>query len=117
MFINFIDALKFASEKHIKQRKRGCDFLPYINHPIKVVNILFHSGESDFELLTAALLHDVLEDTNTTDKELQRLFGHKVRDIVEELTDDMNDPYDVRKKKQIKNAPYLSTDAKKIKIA
>ena len=113
----FIDALKFASEKHLEQRRKGCDIVPYINHPVKVAHLLFHAGESEEELLAAALLHDVLEDTNATIHELRKLFGDRVTDLVIELTDDMTITYDDRKRKQIQKAPGLSPDAKKIKIA
>jgi len=111
-------ALKFAAEKHVTQRRKGSDLIPYINHPIKVANILVNvGGETSIELLSAALLHDVLEDTCTTEKELREIFGDKIADLVIEVTDDMTLTYDDRKRYQIKKAPALSPDAKKIKIA
>lgn len=117
MTLLFIDALKFASEKHIHQRKKGCDSLPYINHPIQVAHLLIHAGETDDELLIAAILHDILEDTETTEQELLSIFGSRVTNMVVELTDDISISYDDRKRMQIKKAPNLSADAKKIKIA
>jgi len=113
-----INALKFAADKHIMQRRKGCDQIPYINHPIKVVHILQNiGGETNEDLLSAAFLHDVLEDTCTAEKELREIFGDKITDIVLEVTDDMTLTYDDRKRYQIKKAPALSPEAKKIKIA
>ena len=112
------DALKFAAEKHVLQRRKGCDQIPYINHPIKVIHILQHiGGETNINLLSAALLHDVLEDTDTSELELRKNFGDTITDIVLEVTDDMTLTYDDRKRYQIKKAPALSHEAKKIKIA
>jgi GTP diphosphokinase / guanosine-3',5'-bis(diphosphate) 3'-diphosphatase len=114
----FIVALRFAADKHVSQRRKGCDQIPYINHPIKVVYILQKIGkEIDEGLLSAAILHDVLEDTSTTEQELREIFGDKITDLVIEVTDDMSLTYDDRKRYQIKKAPALSVDAKKIKIA
>ena len=112
------DALRFASEKHVLQRRKGCEQIPYINHPIKVMHILHHIGnENNIDLLSAALLHDVLEDTETTELDLRKQFGDAITDIVLEVTDDMTLTYDDRKRYQIKKAPALSPEAKKIKIA
>jgi len=73
--------------------------------------------EYDDELLSAAILHDVLEDTCTGEEEMRSLFGDKITDFVIEVTDDMSLTYDDRKRYQIKKAPTLSPSAKKIKIA
>lgn len=114
----FLDGLKFSAEKHVSQRRKGCDIVPYINHPIKVAHILFHEGkENDIELLTAALLHDLLEDTDAKEQELREKFGDRITNIVREVTDDMSLTYDDRKRKQIQEAAQLTADAKKIKIA
>jgi len=114
----FINTLKFAAEKHLLQRRKGNDKIPYINHPIKVVHLLYHTAnETDPELLAAAILHDVLEDTCTTEQEMRNAFGDRVTNIVLEVTDDMTMSYDDRKRYQISRAPTLSSDAKKIKIA
>lgn len=114
----FIEALRFAADKHVSQRRKGCDQVPYINHPIKVVQILQKIGnETDDALFSAAILHDVLEDTSATEHELREKFGDKITNLVIEVTDDMTLTYEERKRYQIKKAPALSADAKKIKIA
>lgn len=85
-----IDALKFASEKHKGQVRRGSG-LPYVTHPIIVMELVQkYKGESSHieELKCAALLHDTLEDTNTSYAEIERFFGPMVAAIVMELTSD-----------------------------
>jgi guanosine-3',5'-bis(diphosphate) 3'-pyrophosphohydrolase len=118
MFNVFIESLKFASERHASQRRKGCDQVPYINHLIKVAEILYRVGnETDYELLSAAILHDILEDTPTTELELKEKFGERIALLVEEVTDDMSLTYEDRKRYQIKKSLSISDDAKKIKIA
>ena len=85
-----IDALKFASEKHKGQVRRGSG-LPYVTHPIIVMELVqvFKGGSSHIdELKCAALLHDTLEDTDTSYIEIERNFGPMVASIVMELTSD-----------------------------
>jgi (p)ppGpp synthase/HD superfamily hydrolase len=67
--------------------------------------------------LMAAILHDTVEDTGSTFAELEETFGHDVRLLVEEVTDDQRLPNDERKRLQIAHAPQLSERAKQIKIA
>ncbi|MFW5886786.1 MAG: HD domain-containing protein [Bacteroidota bacterium] len=111
-------ALEYASVKHENQRRKGIKKRPYINHPLKVASVLSRVGhENDLDLLVAALLHDVVEDTNTEPGEIEDLFGTKVREIVMEVTDDMSLSQEKRKKLQVENAPFLSDEAKKIKIS
>lgn len=100
------------------QHRKGCDQIPYINHTIRVAYIIQETAkENDPVILSAAILHDVLEDTDATEKELTDLFGSEVCSIVKEVTDDMTLTYDDRKRLQIKKAPSLSRKAKIIKIA
>lgn len=111
-------SVKFASEKHMLQRRKGCDNIPYINHTVRVAYILQETGkETNAAVLAAAILHDVLEDTDATETELTGLFGEEVCNLVKEVTDDMTLTYDDRKRYQIKRAPSLSNNAKQIKIA
>ncbi len=113
----YILAVDFAAEKHKLQRRKGFLKIPYINHPIKVSKLLTDVGESDIDLLIAAILHDVLEDTDATPKELDKLFGNIITSIVLEVTDDMSLPEVTRKELQITKAKGLSENAKKLKIA
>lgn len=118
MYSLLLSAIKFASEKHMLQRRKGCNDIPYINHTIRVAWILQETAkDNDPALLSAAVLHDVLEDTDATESQLKELFGIEVCSIVKEVTDDMSLTYDDRKRFQIKKAPTLSQKAKLIKIA
>jgi guanosine-3',5'-bis(diphosphate) 3'-pyrophosphohydrolase len=110
-------ALAFSAEKHTKQRRKDIDKTPYINHPISLANILAQSWVIDENVLCAAILHDTLEDTETTANELREHFGEKITSIVLEVTDDKNLEKSVRKQKQVEHAASLSHEAKLVKLA
>jgi guanosine-3',5'-bis(diphosphate) 3'-pyrophosphohydrolase len=119
-----IRAIDFAAQRHSGQTRKGKKHSPYINHPIKVMNLLVKHQETGAELLMAAVLHDVIEDTAQTDHEIDELsgiirenFGQRVLEIVQEVSDDKNLPFQERKRLQVINTPRLSQEAKKIKIA
>jgi len=82
-----LKVLNFAAQKH-KNQTRKDGKIPYINHPIQVANILAQNGETDISLLSAALLHDTIEDTETSEKEILENFGKEVLQIVLDCTDD-----------------------------
>ena len=85
------DAYAFAKEKHDSTNAiRKSSGLPYIHHPEDVADIAVAYGGSDEEI-EAALLHDTLEDTNTTFTELKNRYGLKVAKIVRELTNNAED--------------------------
>ena len=73
-------------------------------------------GVDDLVALQAALLHDTLEDTETTPDELRRLFGAEVLGVVLEVSDDKSLPKERRKQLQIEHAPSLSARAKLVKL-
>jgi len=84
-----IKAMAFAADKHRNQRRKDADASPYINHPIALVNTLVHEGGiEDPAVLCAAILHDTIEDTETTAEELKECFGEKIASTVLEVTDD-----------------------------
>ncbi|MBN1876556.1 MAG: bifunctional (p)ppGpp synthetase/guanosine-3',5'-bis(diphosphate) 3'-pyrophosphohydrolase [Anaerolineae bacterium] len=113
-----LHALNFAAEKHQDQRRKNRTTPPYINHPIHVVNILWDiGGVRHIPTLVAAALHDTLEDTDTTTEVLAAHFGVEVLALVQEVTDDKSLPKATRKQLQIEHAPYLSFEAKHIKLA
>jgi GTP diphosphokinase / guanosine-3',5'-bis(diphosphate) 3'-diphosphatase len=114
----FIRALTFATDKHQTQKRKGHDHLPYVNHLIHVTDLLWHvGGVRDVPTLLAALLHDTLEDTDTTPEEIEAVFGAHVLSIVQEVTDDKTLPKARRKQLQIEHAPHLSDAARQIKLA
>lgn len=70
-----LQAMKFAAEKHATQRRKNADATPYINHPIEVAEHLAAiGGISDEDVIIAALLHDTVEDTQTTIEEIEVAF-------------------------------------------
>lgn len=111
-------AMHFAATKHTDQRRKNSAASPYINHPIEVAEHLNAIGKiDDTEILIAALLHDTIEDTATTQDEIRELFGATVLELVLECTDDKSLEKAERKRLQIVNAPHKSDGAKQIKIA
>ena len=63
------------------------------------------------------MLHDTIEDTETTEDELTTVFGSQVSSVVLEVTDDKSLEKHVRKQRQIEHAPHISTEAKLVKLA
>jgi guanosine-3',5'-bis(diphosphate) 3'-pyrophosphohydrolase len=113
-----LKALNFAAQKHCNQRRKDQDASPYINHPIALANLLWNeTGVTDAIVIVAALLHDTIEDTQTTPEELEQLFGQDVCLLVAEVTDDKSLPKHVRKQLQIDHASSLSHRARLIKLA
>lgn len=113
-----IDAVEFAARKHSTQRRKDADASPYINHPIAVAAVLaVEAGVSDLTTLQAAILHDTVEDTETSFEELVERFGAEVADIVMEVTDDKALPWSERKQLQISHAHKKSARAALVKIA
>lgn len=82
-----LKAIVFATEKHAGQFRKGSG-LPYITHPLSVANIVssFKRSKKLDQLVAAAILHDTLEDTHTTFKELTRVFTPLIASLVLELT-------------------------------
>ena len=77
-------AFDFANEAHKGVRRRSGE--PYILHPIAVAKIVVSNIGLGYKSIVAALLHDVVEDTEYTVEDLSNLFGEKVATIVEGLT-------------------------------
>jgi GTP diphosphokinase / guanosine-3',5'-bis(diphosphate) 3'-diphosphatase len=113
-----LKALAFAAHKHRDQRRKDAEASPYINHPIALADVLVNEGGvTDIDVLSAALLHDTVEDTATTHEELVDVFGARIARIVAEVTDDQNLPKADRKRLQIERAPSISREAKLVKLA
>ena len=114
----FSEAVAFAADKHRNQRRKDAEASPYINHPIALASVLANEGGiDDPSILCAAILHDTIEDTETTAEELQAVFGVKIASVVVEVTDDKSLEKHVRKQRQIEHAPHISTEAKLVKLA
>ncbi|KAK2854277.1 hypothetical protein Q5P01_006938 [Channa striata] len=113
-----LETVNFAADKHRNQRRKDPDGTPYINHPIGVARILANEGGiTDINVLQAALLHDTVEDTDTSPAELEAKFGPTVARIVQEVTDDKSLSKQERKRQQVEHAPHCSREAKLVKLA
>ena len=113
-----IKAVDFAALKHRRQRRKDAEASPYINHPLSLARVLkLEAGVDDIDVLVAAILHDTVEDTQTTVEELAREFGAQVAGIVAEVTDDKALPKPEKKRLQVENAPHLSPGARLVKLA
>lgn len=120
-----LKALEFAAYRHRYQFRKGEDRPPYINHPIQVAGHLANvGGENDIVLLCAAILHDVIEDTCSSDAEkeelsatIRKMFGNEIFSVVMEVTDDKSLGKEDRKRLQIAAANLKTDNAKKLIIA
>jgi len=113
-----IRAAAFAAHKHRDQRRKDEAASPYINHPLALANLLANeAGVEDDYVIVAALLHDTIEDTDTTAEELRDAFGTVVLGYVLEVTDDKNLAKAERKAAQIAHAAHISHGAKLVKLA
>ena len=82
-------AILFAAEVHKGQRRKGAGRLPYIVHPIHVLEKLVDAGVDDEDVLVAAVLHDTVEDSESPEHTMVKIaddFGERVLDIVVELS-------------------------------
>lgn len=110
-------AISFAAQQHENQRRKNASATPYINHPIDVMDICAQCGIADAEILSAAVLHDVIEDTDANYEELCERFGERIADMVRECSDDKSLTKVERKKYQIVKSASVSDGAKIIKCA
>jgi guanosine-3',5'-bis(diphosphate) 3'-pyrophosphohydrolase len=113
-----LKAAQFAAHKHRDQRRKDVRATPYINHPLELANVLTsEGGVTDPVVLAAALLHDTIEDTQTSYEELRSAFGLRVADVVVELTDTKFLSKKARKRLQVERAGHATAAAKQVKIA
>jgi guanosine-3',5'-bis(diphosphate) 3'-pyrophosphohydrolase len=113
-----LEAAAFAAHKHRDQRRKDVAASPYVNHPIALANLLWDEAHvHDPVVIAAALLHDTIEDTETTRAGLEAAFGAAIAAVVVELTDDKTLAKAERKRLQIEHAESLSHRAKLVKLA
>ena len=106
------EAAEFAARRHTGMSRKGRGNEPYINHLAEVANLLATSnGGRDAELIAAGWLHDMIEDTATTQEELAERFNERVANLVAEVTDDMRLPKATRRQLQIVESPGKSSSA------
>jgi guanosine-3',5'-bis(diphosphate) 3'-pyrophosphohydrolase len=110
--------IDFAAEKHRFQTRKNKEKTPYISHPIGVAYNLMGVGEiRETPVIIGALLHDTVEDTQTTFEEIENKFGKQVVSLVREVTDDKSLAKEARKRFQVINASHKSKGAAQIKLA
>ena len=118
---NLTAAYHFAAAKHVHQRRKGEAAEPYMNHLTEVADLVAQAVQvaqsPDLDVVIAAVLHDTVEDTDTTLAELAAIFGSRVAGLVAEVTDDKSLPKAERKRLQIEHARHASAGAKLIKLA
>jgi (p)ppGpp synthase/HD superfamily hydrolase len=113
-----LEALDFAAQRHSAQRRKGPDAAPYVNHLIEVAMLVSSvGGVQDVDVLIAAVLHDVLEDTPTSASEVEDRFGPRVRSLVEALSDDKSLPRQRRRAITLEELPDMEAQVKVIKLA
>lgn len=115
---NIFDAFMFAAHAHKDQRRKYTGE-PYINHCIHVAQILQEAKPTE-EMTIAAILHDTVEDTNTTIQDIENNFGMVVACFVEQLTDSSKKTdgnRKVRKQIDLEHTDKVSPSAKTIKLA
>jgi (p)ppGpp synthase/HD superfamily hydrolase len=112
-----IEAVSYAARKHVHQRRKGANAEPYVNHVIDVAERVSRSPLADEDVVIAALLHDVVEDTDGTAADIALMFGDRVAGLVLEVTDDKSLPKARRKEVQEQTAGLKSDGAKRIKLA
>lgn len=92
-------AILFAVKKHRHQLRKGTN-LPYVVHPLSVMKQLIDMGAEE-DIIIAGILHDTLEDTDISYRELKRKFGVRVADIVKGCSENKNLPWKARKQETI----------------
>ena len=113
-------AIEFAAEKHAGQCRKGTTF-PYMVHVVEAMEIVCRMTE-DEEIRAAAVLHDTLEDTDTTKEELIKNFGDRVADLVaaesENKREDQpaEDTWGIRKQETIRHLLKASTEIRMIAL-
>ncbi len=108
-------AIIFATERHAGQLRKGTT-LPYILHPLESLQILSEL-QADINLQIAGVLHDVVEDTNTTIEEVASEFGEDVATLVAHHTEDKSKSWAERKTAAILEAKQADERIKLLVLA
>jgi (p)ppGpp synthase/HD superfamily hydrolase len=118
LMVTLSRAYHFAAGRHVDQRRKGEAAEPYMNHLTEVAELVAQATRAtDPEIIIAAVLHDTVEDTETTLDDLRGRFGERVAGLVAEVTDDKSLPKQARKDLQVEHAAHASRGAQIIKLA
>lgn len=116
----FDKAVNFATKAHLGQTRKGSN-TPYIEHPLEVADIA-RTMTSDEEVLSAAVLHDTVEDTDVSIDDIRKSFGSRVADLVMSDTENKRKgisaekTWKIRKQETIDNLNKTSDVSKKILV-
>jgi guanosine-3',5'-bis(diphosphate) 3'-pyrophosphohydrolase len=121
-------AIKLAVKAHKKQDLDDSHPLPYVTHPLNVLNLLrYDAGVLDEDILCAAVLHDLLEETDVTESEIAKRFGDEVLSLVKQMTRKESseevmalaedERWKIRNDEMMDEIDHMSDAAKKIKLA
>ena len=106
------NAIIFATVKHRNQKRKGSD-VPYIVHPMEVMQILTENDLSE-DVIVAGILHDTLEDTDTTEQEIEQNFGKKILELVKAESEDKSKGWHERKQTTIDSIKTDTLEAKQV---
>jgi (p)ppGpp synthase/HD superfamily hydrolase len=111
-------AIQFAARKHHDQLRLEAEPLPYITHLFSAAILVAEDGSASDEVVIATLLHDTLEDTETTEEEIASAFGGRVLELVKTVTEPKEvEDWKERKKRYLAQLALGSDDALLISIA
>ena len=118
----FLEAIRYATLMHGTQKRKAANrmHVPYMVHPLEVVQILVENGVTDEDILIAGVLHDTLEDcrrNGACEEDIRNKFGERVLGYVLENTDDPTLDKMTQKRMQVVNAAHKSAGAALVKAA
>ena len=112
------DAIEFATKKHTEQTRKR-ENTPYILHPLEAAAVAAELTK-DEDVLIAAVLHDTVEDTDTSIDEVREKFGNRVAELVESETENKREDlppeetWEIRKKESLEHLKNSTDPAVKI---
>jgi len=109
------EAIIFATQKHGNAKRKGTD-IPYITHPMEVMQILSENSYSK-KVIIAGILHDTLEDTDTSREEIMNIFGEDVLFIIDAESEDKSKTWHERKQATIDHLQTASIEIKAVCLA
>lgn len=109
------EAVAFARKAHAGAVRKGTN-IPYITHPMETAVIVSLMTE-DEELIAAALLHDVIEDSEVTEAQLEEKFGRRVTELVLAETEDKSGSWLERKSATVRSLKGASRENKMLTLA
>jgi (p)ppGpp synthase/HD superfamily hydrolase len=111
-------ALQFAARKHASQLRLETEPLPYVTHLFSAAILVAEDGRTPDEVVVATLLHDTLEDTESTEEEIAAAFGGRVLELVKTVTEPKEvEDWKERKKRYLAQLSLGSDDALLISMA